>query len=335
MKIPSPARSNRSLAGGFTLIELMIAMVLGLIVVGGALAIFSSNKVTYLSTENLGRIEENGRVAFELMAREIREAGGNACAKNLPVANILNNPGSNWWSNWNDPIKGYGGTDTLGTPAFGTATGQRVSGTDAIELKSTFDSGVTIVNQPSATSADFKVSALGGLQAADVVVVCDYRQATILQITNANASTVTVVHNTGNVVSPGNCSKGMGFPTLCTANGNPYVFAPNSVIARMHATRWYIGVNSRGGQSLYQSVETGGALVSQEIAEGVTGMQLQYLLQGASDYVSAASVGASNWKNVLAVRLNLTLQGRDKVGSNGAVLTRQVQHIVTLRNRAS
>lgn len=335
MSIPSSARSNRSLAGGFTLIELMIALVLGLIVAGGMLAIFSSNKVTYLSTENLGRIEENGRVAFELMAREIREAGGNPCAKNLPVANILNNPGSNWWSNWTDPIKGYGGADALGTPAFGTATGQRVSGTDAIELKSTYDSGVTLVNQPSAVSADFQVSDLGGLQAADIVMVCDYRQATILQITTANSSTVTVTHNTGSVVTPGNCSKGMGYPTVCTANGNPYVYAPNAVIARMHATRWYIGVNSRGGRSLYQSAENGGTLVPQEIAEGVTDMQLQYLLPGASDYVSASSVVATNWQNVLAVRINLTLQGKNKVSTNGTVLSRQLAHIVTLRNRAS
>jgi len=322
---------GRSGAAGFTLVELMVALLLGLIVVGSALAIFSSNKQTYVATESLGRMQENTRVAFELMSRDIREAGGSPCSKTIPVANILNSPGSAWWSNWTDPIKGYGGTDTLGTPAFGTAAGTRVSGTDAVELKSTFDSGVTVVDQPSATSANFKVSSVNhGLQDNDIVMVCDYRQATILQVTNASSSSVTVVHNPG-AGTPGNCSKGMGVPTVCTTNGTPYVYSPNSVLAKLHATRWYIGNNPLGGRSLYQSTAIGGGVVTQEIAEGVTNMTLQYLLPGATNYAAAAA--GTSWKDVVAVRITLALQGNDRV--NGNVLIRSLSHVVTLRNRAS
>lgn len=326
---------NRSHVGGFTLVELMVALLLGLIVVGGAIAIFSSNKQTYVATENLGRVQENSRVAFELMARDVRESGGNACSKTIPVSNILNSPSAQWWSNWTDPIKGYGGTDTLGTPAFGTTSGLRVSGTDAIELKSTSESGVTVVDQPSATSANFKVNTVDhGLQDDDIVIVCDYRQATMLQITNASSSSVTVVHNPG-AGTPGNCSKGMGFPPVCTPNGTPYVFAPGAIIAKLHATRWYIGINPRGGRSLYQSTLNGAAVAPQEISEGVSNMALQYLLPNATDYVAAASVPATAWKNVLAVRVILVMEGQDKIGTNGQVLSRQLAHVVTLRNRAS
>ena len=326
---------SRSHVGGFTLVELMIAMLLGLIVVGSALAIFTTNKRTYVTTENLGRVQENGRVAFELMAREVREAGGNACSKTIPVSNILNSPNANWWSNWNSPIKGYGGADAMvGLPAIGNGLADRVTGTDAVELKSGFDSGITVVNQPSAVSANFKVSTLGGLQPGDIVLVCDYRQITMLQITNTNSSTVTVVHNTG-AGTPGNCSKGLGVPTLCTTNGTPYVFAPNAVISKLHATRWYIGNNARGGTSLYQSVLDGSTntMVPQEVTEGVSDMKLQYLLSNATDYV-AASAGL-DWSKVIAVRINLTLKGQDKVGTDGAVLTRSLAHTVNLRNRTS
>lgn len=324
---------SRSHVGGFTLVELMIAMLLGLILVGSALAIFTTNKRTYVTTENLGRVQENGRVAFELMSREVREAGGTPCSKKIPVANVLNNPGANWWSNWTNPIKGYGGADDMVTPVIGVGVADRVTGTDGIELKSTFDSGATLVKQPSATSADFQVLDSSGLQPADVVMVCDYRQATILQITGVPNGTA-VVHSQG-AGSPGNCSKGMGFPTICTVNGNPYVYQPNAIIAKLHATRWYIGNNARGGRSLYQNAVNGGVAVAQEVTEGVRDMQLQYLLQGASDYVAAASVGAGNWKNVIAVRINLTLEGRDKVGTDGKVLSRSLAHTVNLRNRTS
>ena len=67
-------------AAGFGLIELMIAMVLGLIVIGAAFAVFMSNQSTFRANEGLARIQEGVRVAFELMSRDIRAAGGSACS---------------------------------------------------------------------------------------------------------------------------------------------------------------------------------------------------------------------------------------------------------------
>lgn len=64
---------------GFSLIEMMIAMVLGLIVLGAAIAVFQSNQRTYRSNEGLNRVQEGARVAFEMMSRDIRSAGSSAC----------------------------------------------------------------------------------------------------------------------------------------------------------------------------------------------------------------------------------------------------------------
>jgi type IV pilus assembly protein PilW len=331
-----PRMRSRSLANGFTLVELMVALLLGLIVVGGALAIFSSNKQTYVATENLGRVQENSRVAFELMARDIREAGGNACSKTIPVANMLNTPSARWYYNFTDPIKGYGPGDALTDgPVVGAAVGNRVAGTDAIELKSSYDSGVTLVNQPSAQAATFKVNTVNhGLQDDDIVLICDYRQVTMLQISSASPSSVTIVHTPG-AGTPGNCTKGFGFPIVCSANGTPYIFAPGAIVSKAHSTRWYIGNNPKGGKSLYQTTLVGGAPAEQEITEGVSNMSLQYLLRNGKDYVAAASVPAASWKDVLAVRATLVMEGQDKIGTDGNVLSRQLAHVVTLRNRAS
>lgn len=59
--------SFRRNAAGMTLIELMIAMLLGLLVVGAAGGMLLANKRVYGSTETVNRIQENSRASFEIM----------------------------------------------------------------------------------------------------------------------------------------------------------------------------------------------------------------------------------------------------------------------------
>ena len=68
---------------GLTLVELMVALVLGLVLILGVLNIFVSNRETFRVTENLTRIQENARAGFDFMARDVREAGQNPCGTNL------------------------------------------------------------------------------------------------------------------------------------------------------------------------------------------------------------------------------------------------------------
>ncbi|HJR72152.1 MAG TPA: PilW family protein [Luteimonas sp.] len=323
-----------------SLIELMISLVLGLIVVAGAGAIFISNRQTYTATDSLGRVQENARVAFELMARDVREAAGNPCAKNLPVADVLNNSGTTWWANWSDGVVGYDGNVAMSGNAFGTGKEERVAGTDAIELKSGGTGGTTVVKHVP-TSAQFEVNTVNhGLNDSDIALICDFRQAAIFQVTNAQPGTnTTVVHNDSKTAVPGNCSKGLGIPTDCVGpNGTPYQYGPNSVIVKLSATRWYIGYNDRGGMSLFQSVLQNNAgdvkPINQEIAEGVTNMTLTYLVPNQANYVDASVVTAnSQWKDVRAVRIEVDMAGQEKVGTDRSVLKRKLAHVATLRNR--
>jgi type IV pilus assembly protein PilW len=54
MKQPNPYTVNSS--KGFSLVELMISITLGLLIVAATLSIFASNKQAYRTTENLGRV---------------------------------------------------------------------------------------------------------------------------------------------------------------------------------------------------------------------------------------------------------------------------------------
>lgn len=67
---------------GLSLVELMVALVLGLFVVGSLVALYINTKETYLMTENMSRLQENGRIALTMMARDIRWADYRTCVTN-------------------------------------------------------------------------------------------------------------------------------------------------------------------------------------------------------------------------------------------------------------
>lgn len=326
---------------GLALIELMIAMLLGLVVIGGAVGLLLANRQNYRTNEGLSQIQESARTAFELLARDVRQAAANGCGNNGRVANVLK-AGANWWQTWFG-LTGYDDAQTDPAVAFGAAVGDRANGTDSLQLQGIEGTGLAIENHDP-VSANFKINATTtDFADSDILMVCDFDHAAILQVTSYNSSNVTVVHNVGvGVETPGNCSKGLGFPTICTTNGNEYAFKPNSQIARFAAVDWYIGNNGRaaeGGRSLYRRrLATAATVAVEEIVAGVVNMQIQYRLNGTAAFVDADAVGTGDWLNVDAVSIALTLDSADQRVStaptaNSGRLQRTFNHVVTLRNR--
>jgi len=60
---------------GLSLIELMIAMVIGLFLIAVIGVLFVNSKTTYLSQDANSRLQENARFAIELLGRQARMAG--------------------------------------------------------------------------------------------------------------------------------------------------------------------------------------------------------------------------------------------------------------------
>lgn len=316
-------------ARGFGLVEIMVALVLGLLVVAAAGTAFVATRQTSTTTDSLSRMQESVRTAAELLSREVREARNNPCNSQVSMANVLNNAATTWWANWDEPLTGYGGSDAFAGAAFGSGTGQRVAGTEAMQLKyvdSLRDLTITAHNNGAAT---FTVNPMAhGVQAGDVLVACNYNQGAIFQATNAVESSGTIIHSMA-AATPGNCSLGLGYPQDCSsAAGNAYQFPAGSKMGRLIASGWYIGNNGRsetGGRSLFRVTPNG----AQEVAEGVRDMQITYLLTGSSSYVSAASVGApANWGQVVGMRVMLTFESVDRVSTASA--GQRVQRSITL-----
>ncbi|NKN33654.1 PilW family protein [Marichromatium bheemlicum] len=298
---------------GLSLVELMIGMLIGLFLIGGMVQLLGANRQVYRYQEALSRIQEHARFALETLGYEIRMAGYTGCPIRNEIANVINGAGTTWWLDFNTgSVRGYDGSQHFPGRAIGTNTGDRVAGTDAATfIHGGGDSYTVATHNP--TAAEFKLNTTHDLDDGSIVLVCDATQTSILQLTNVNSSNVTIVHNTG-TATPGNCTKGLGSPVECTANGTPYTFGPDSSMVDFVPTAFYIGVSTSGtGRSLYRirsqvSAATTSVAV-EELIEGVEDMQIFYGIDADGDrvvdpdYVDASAI--TDWEQVLSVRLEL------------------------------
>ncbi len=337
-----------SLQRGFTLIELMVALVLGLLVIGAAGSIFLSNRKVYGATEAVNRIQENQRSAFELLSRDIREAGANPCqrftATNRPVIQMTA-PNVAFWSHFPDGVFG----------ADGTGAG----GSDSIVLYSGNGTQYNVVQHKVPTDAITINTNTTGLVNGQPLMVCNTDYAIVFAANGITSGGTTIGHD-----GAGNCGKGLTpspDPAQCTAtnSGPGYCFqipgvppatptasdttncpkgigqSPAFVLVPSDAS-WTVEANARGSNSLYRTL----AGAKSEIAEGITSMKVTYKIGSATDYKSAADVAAANaWSLVTAVHLAMTFQATqgamaqgDNKGVDNSVLTRTLDDYIALRN---
>lgn len=98
MKFISRLHLARSQAG-IGLIELMIAMVLSLIIGAAVIQVFISQRQTYRAQDDMSRVQENARFAFEQIAQDIRQVGYWGCSRK---ASIVNETSDTAFNNVND-----------------------------------------------------------------------------------------------------------------------------------------------------------------------------------------------------------------------------------------
>ncbi len=365
-----PSRSGRAdhalrHQAGVSLLEVLIALVLGLVLLGAVSTAYLANRQTFRQVENLARVNDNARTTFELLGRELREAGGTPCGAGLPTANVLRTGSTSpWWTDWGQGLEGYDGNEALPARAFGTGTADRVAGTDAVVIwsGSTLPPAAIVPSgqnatqgQPNQQDATLHVHTNDhGLNDGHIVVACDLRQAAIFQVTNANPANRTIVHHTGQAVQSGNCRKELGLwsaaPHDCSNlnHNSPHNFDQGGFLSRLSVSAWYIGHNGRGGTSLYRIVlgtqaagsgANSGRIAStspEEVIENVSDLELHYLESGAGGALPAAYTVASqvgDWSRVLAVRLEPTYVTSEAVGTDGKPIERTLPFLVGIRTR--
>lgn len=312
---------------GLSLVELMISITLGMVAVAGAISIYLSNRNSYQLVEGAARVQENARFAVEFLGRDLREAGGIVCGGNLVQENVLNSTQkAEWWGDWSTGLKGYESDTNAELPTsklakFGTAKQGRKSGTDAVIIWSASTASPSVLTQDS-SGINFTVYPAQNASTGSVLTACDDARVSTFSINQAATTTVTAAQT----------------PTTSIKKGG--------FLSELNASAWYIcvGQNTSSPYSLCrESLDAGATSSAQEILENVTDLQMTYL-QGdgngapsttVTDYVKADAV--TNWANVLAVRVVLTLATPDKVGlsTSGAsqALTQDFPFTVAIRRR--
>ena len=238
-----------------TLVEIMIAMLIGIFLTGGVLQVFASARQSYRVHEATSRMQENGRMALEVLSRDIRMADFWGCVSD--PSNFVNNLDST----------GTGYVDFLSGGVEGT---EGASGApDSLVLRGGIDRnlGVQPPYGPQA-SANIKVAPNNGLEQFDIVFVSDCEAGDIFQITNSNPDgSGTVVHNTGNG-DPGNFN--VTNPGCPGANAHclSKVYGADAKLMATQEISYSIAMGSEGQPALFRN--------GVEFLDGIENLQILY-----------------------------------------------------------
>ena len=293
---------------GLSLVELLVAMAIGLVLLGGIYQAFFSSTTTYESQQGSARLQESGRFAISVIGREIRLAGYFGCLSDVStLTNCLNNSAA-FQNNFAVGIEGFEATSaTAWDRALPASLISPLGGNDILTIR-----GVDPTTRVSTTtampdsSADLKTTppaagAPAPLADGDIVLISDCQNAAVFQVTNYTIANGNVVHNTG-ALSPGNATKNLGSP-----------FGAGAEITKVNVTSFYLANNPQGQPALYRVIGSG---APEELAEGVERMQLLYGVDTNNDRVLDAYVAANavaNWDQVLSVRVALLLRSSSEV----------------------
>ena len=277
---------------GFGLVELMIAMTLGLVLLGGIGYVYIGSRGAFRTTDNLSRLQENARYALDMMSRDIRMAGYVGCGNmsSIVVHTIANPPVPPMTPG--NALIGYDG----GTGWTNPSTVTPVAGPDVLSIMGAFSSGVNLTGNLAPQNANVQINGNpDGFQAGDVLVITNCVNADVVKATTVSTGSgtiVTIAHsnssNTGNRIG---------------------TYGADAFVMRMNQYSYFIGTNPAGNRSLYRVGLSGNA---EERVENVWDMQFRYGLDTNNDgVVDTYSYAPGNWAQVLSVKVSLLMRSPD------------------------
>ena len=289
---------------GISLVEIMVALVISLFLLGGIIQVYLANKSSYSFSNAISRIQENGRYSLDTMAQDLRMAGFFGCATFDPTdtENIVNN--------LNPAGPGFDDVDILGGQLVEGTDNDGLNGSDSITLRGAKPGQVNVYPPYNvATSAAIFVGPGSSLDEGDIVMVSNCRGADVFQISQiqkAAGNMTTVVHNTG-ADSPGNFN-----PDNCQG-GNAHClsqsYGADASMFELQVVTYSIAVGASGEPALWRN-ENGTNL---ELVDGIEQMQILYGIDTDDDdfpnrYVVSTAV--PNMLDVISIRLMLLVRSQ-------------------------
>ena len=354
--------------GGFSLIELMLALTLGLVVTAGIVQLFVGNSRTNELITGQSRLQESARYALDFISQSTRNSGFFGCdPDDDKLYNTLN---ANWAQvfefNLQVPVEGFDGTgggNTLGdwTPSLaslprntgggsantiiagnGVEVGDLVPGTDILVVRYLLAPGHRIAQVVAPNDAPV-VEDNGNVpfQAGDYAVIANCEQAALFNVTGVAAGAGGVTLNRGSSVgvfanNPARSLSDQGVPYGDAAAGSN----GGSVVAEIITDIYFVadgaGTNNRGDAttSLWRKRGTDAPV---ELVEGISDLQVLFgidttpndLVNSATRYVTFGGVGTAA---VRSVRVSIEANTVDVVSESATPISRTFTQTISLRN---
>ncbi len=334
---------------GFTVVELMVAMAIGLVVSAVVVTMFAASSRSYRVTDAMGDLQEAGRIAMTTLQRDAHLVGFRGCNSNnvrnsAPITNVQVTPTA-YLNDFTTSVQGYeasGGAWAPALPAAVSAPGAPVAAgpvvaTDVLVLRVVAGTPVALSADMANVSDNIPVMSVANFAAGTRAIVSDCVRATVFQVTAVDAGGNTLQH-----------AAGAGSNTSASAQR---AFGTDAAVMRYETHAYFVGPSIRDAtneRSLWVRVD-GNAPV--ETVENVQDMQVLYGEDTDADFVPnlfRTADAVVNWGNVLAIQVNLLLRGsglRDNQAItnyvyNGATVTptdrrlrRTYSATIQLRNR--
>jgi type IV pilus assembly protein PilW len=293
---------------GVSLVELMVAITIGLILIAGVLSIFLSSKVTYFANEKTARLQENGRVALDMVVHDVRSAGYMGCARAVPFTSTLNTPASLLW-NYEIPLQGFE-SDGAGTwaPALaaGTLNPAPIADSDVLVSRVVERDGraLRVEADLSGLTGSPTVINTTSIAAGQIMIITDCTASSVFQVTGyaPGAPNGTIAHAAAGA-SPGNATEDLG-----------YLYQAGARVAPLQTVIYYVANDPVSGEpGLFR--QTGAVQPAELLIEGVQALQISYAEDTNGDRVADLYRAANTvvkWDNVLSVSLSRLLRSEEE-----------------------
>jgi type IV pilus assembly protein PilW len=300
---------------GFSLTEVMIAMALALVLLGGVIGVFISNQNTARTTTDLSNLQNSVRLTFQLMSQDIRSAGFIGCNNAPRVVSVIEVAGATpVWANWRGGVEGFA-ADADGNESIRLMYGTGVSSTVSAHAPPVFN-----------------LNSAPGVNAGDIALICDDTLSAIFQVSAIGAATLNHAAAAAGVL---NCSAdlGLGSPFVCS-DVRPKVFQADSMVMRFESVRWFVAPSLRNNtmDALFRESLVGGQVVAEEVLAGVQSLNFAYQ-EGDRPFAPVAFGAGVNMLNVVAVNVSIVLDPAAFPNIQLGQQQRTIEFLASVRNR--
>ncbi len=322
MKIGNKSAIGLVKALGFSIVELMVAILIGLIILAGGIQVVVTSKASFLGQEEMSFIQENARYALDVIGKDIQGAGYWGCAGAGARVALVARAGAGAVAFLDfAPLRGYEANINVPATYMADIRNDTVDSAgdailpDSILVRGFQGRSFAVSNHVIGTLTVEGNHGFGEGHYVGVVAE-DCNRVGILRAGDGTAGNEIAYDTTGNhLITIQPAVENIICPGATCSEAPVSLYTPAATVMAYQARAYYIGTSTAasGVPALMRAVLRNGGTAPEEIALGVENMQILYgvMTGGTLQYLTADAVTAANqWNNVFTVQVDLLFRSQ-------------------------